>query len=281
MKSNQEWIKWGSRDPLFGVATWPGHEREGPKAWTNEAFYEMGKSDWSDFIARWVRYGVITSSCVEIGSGAGRLTGEMARTFDHVYATDVSVDMLSYAKGNIDTKNVVFVVTNGRDLPMESESVTAAFSTHVFQHFDSPRDGARYFVELARVLTRNGSLMVHLPIHSFPIAAGKLLSGMRLLYSARKKVGNVRAALRRLASSLIDAKPTIRGLSYEMVWVLELLRGLGFTDVEFAFFPVRSNNVIHSFVFARKENLQHLGPLNDQQRARPDALHRVVDLQHG
>jgi 2-polyprenyl-3-methyl-5-hydroxy-6-metoxy-1,4-benzoquinol methylase len=153
MRSNQEWIQWGVRDPLFGVASWPGHERGGPKGWTDQAFYELGKSDWDDFIARWVSYGVDTSSCLEIGSGAGRLTRHMATTFGHVYAVDVSVDMLDYAKKNIDTDNVTYEITNGQDLPMATESVTAAFSTHVFQHFDSPRHGARYFIELARVLT--------------------------------------------------------------------------------------------------------------------------------
>jgi 2-polyprenyl-3-methyl-5-hydroxy-6-metoxy-1,4-benzoquinol methylase len=116
MRSNQEWIQWGARDPLFGVAAWPGHERGGSKAWTDENFYELGRSDWADFIARWVSYGIDKSSCVEIGSGAGRLTRHMAMTFGHVHAVDVSEDMLDYAKKNIDAENVSFAVTNGRDL---------------------------------------------------------------------------------------------------------------------------------------------------------------------
>jgi SAM-dependent methyltransferase len=252
MRSNREWIQWGTRDPLFGVAAWPGHEHGGPQAWTDEAFYELGRSDWTDFIERWANYGVDTSSCVEIGSGAGRLTRHMAKTFGHVHAVDVSVDMVDYAKKNIDAQNVSFAVTNGRDLMMERESVTAAFSTHVFQHFDSPRDGAQYFAELARVLTEKGSLMIHLPMHSFPFDVGTLRYCMRMLYSFRRRAGDLKAATRRIATNLIGAKPTMRGLSYEMGWLLELLRGMGFQDVEFAFFPVRSNGDIHSFVFARK-----------------------------
>jgi SAM-dependent methyltransferase len=255
VRSNQEWIQWGVRDPLFGVAAWPGHERGGPHGWTDEAFYELGKSDWDDFIARWTNYGVDTSSCLEIGSGAGRLTRHLAATFGHVHAVDVSVDMLDYAKKQIGAENVTYEVTNGQELPMAAESFTAAFSTHVFQHFDSPRHGARYFIELARVLTEEGSLMIHLPMHSLPIDAGALGYGMRALYSARRKAGDLKANFRRLASYLIGAKPTMRGLSYDMGWVLELLHRLGYRDVEFALFPVKSNGHVHSFVFARKGKL--------------------------
>jgi ubiquinone/menaquinone biosynthesis C-methylase UbiE len=249
MKSNQDWIEWGKRDPLFAVSAWPGHERGGPQAWTDEGFYELGKSDWTDFIDRWLTYGVDTSSCLEIGSGAGRLTKYMARTFDHVYAVDVSAEMLDYAKRNIEAENVTFVLTNAWDLPLDAESVTAAFSAHVFQHFDSPNDGAKYFKELARILTNKGSLMIHLPLHAFPSEGTRFSSGVRLLYSLRKKAGDVRAAtFRRLAKS----KPFMRRLSYEMAWTSNLLRQLGFTDVEFTFFSVTSNDSLHSFVFARK-----------------------------
>jgi ubiquinone/menaquinone biosynthesis C-methylase UbiE len=252
MGSNQDWIRWGMHDPLFGVAAWPGHERGGPQAWTDEDFYELGRSDWADFVARWLAYGVDTSACVEIGSGAGRLTKHMAGSFDRVYATDVSVDMLAYARKNIETENVAFVLTNGRDLPIEAESVTAAFSTHVFQHFDSWNSGNKYFLEIARVLTDGGSLMIHLPLHSFPFGPGVLSAGVRLLYSTRKKMGGLYAASKRLVSNLIGTKPSMRGLSYEMAWVQDSLSRLGFAEIEFALFSVKSNGGMHSFVFARK-----------------------------
>jgi SAM-dependent methyltransferase len=247
VKSNHEWIEWGKRDPLFGVATWPGHERGGSQAWTDDAFYELGRSDWATFLARWVVYGVDTSTCVEIGSGAGRLTKFMATTFDHVHAIDVSADMLDYARRNIDADNVTLTVTNGLELPLPAGSVTAAFSTHVFQHFNSPNDGAKYFGELARILGHKGSIMIHLPVHVFP--AGR--TAMRLLYATRKKLGDLRSACKRLASSLGVSEPLMRGLSYEMQWIVDVLGGLGFTDIEFVFFPATADGGLHSFVFAR------------------------------
>jgi ubiquinone/menaquinone biosynthesis C-methylase UbiE len=248
VKSNREWIQWGKSDPLFGVASWPGHERGGPQEWTDEDFYELGRSDWADFIGRWVVYGVDTLSCVEIGSGAGRLTKHMASTFGHLYAFDVSAEMLDYAKRNIVADNVTFIVTNGLELPVHAGSVAAVFSAHVFQHFASLNDATSYFKEIARVLASKGSLMVHLPVHVFP--AGR--TGMRLLYTARRDLGKVKGTYKGLASRLGMAEPMMRGLSYEISWLVELLRRLGFTDVEFVFFPVTANDDLHSFMFARK-----------------------------
>ena len=248
MKSNREWIQWGQRDPLFGVASWPEHERGGSQAWTDDAFYELGRSDWADFVGRWITYGLDTSCCVEIGSGAGRLTKHLAATFDQVLAVDVSAEMLVYAKEHIDADNVSYLVTGGVELPLADGSATAAFSTHVFQHFDGLADAARVFAEVARVLGSKGSLMVHMPMHAFP--AGR--TGMRLLYAARKQAGDLRGAGMRLAAGLGLARPPMRGLSYEVAWLLEVLGELGFTDVEFAFFSVTANQDLHSFVFARK-----------------------------
>jgi SAM-dependent methyltransferase len=260
MRSNQDWIQWGVHDPLFGVAAWPGHERGGPRGWTDEAFYALGKSDWDDFITRWMNYGVDTSSCLEIGSGAGRLTRHMAMSFGWVHAVDVSADMLDYARNHIHTDNVTYHVTNGRDIPMTDNSVAAVFSTHVFQHFDSPLDGTRYFGELARVLTEDGTLMIHLPMHSFPSDAGALCHGMRMLYYARRKAGDLVANCRRLISSVIGVRPTMRALSYEMGLVFGALQALRFTDVEVVLFPVRSNGHLHSFVLARKGRRTYPAP---------------------
>ena len=260
MRSNQDWIQWGARDPLFGVAAWSGRERGGPRGWTDEDFYALGKSDWDDFITRWTNYGVDTSSCLEIGSGAGRLTRHMAKTFSQVHAVDVSAGMLEYARDHIEADNVTYHVTNGRDVPMMDNSVAAVFSTHVFQHFDSPLDGTRYFRELARVLTENGTLMIHLPMHSFPSDAGALSHGMRAVYFARRKAGDLIANCRRFSSAIIGSRPTMRALSYELGQVYGALQELRFTDVEMVLFSVRSNDHLHSFVLARKGSLTYPAP---------------------
>ena len=53
MKSNVEWKKWGEVDPLYAVASWAGKQRGQSNPWTDEEFYELGRSDWADFVRHW------------------------------------------------------------------------------------------------------------------------------------------------------------------------------------------------------------------------------------
>src|SRR5688572_20780449 len=106
--SNVEWSAWARKDPLYAVATAPERSRDGADPWTDEDFYALGKADWEDFRSRWEQYGLARDSCVEIGCGAGRITGPMAPHFGVVHAFDISEDMLNYARRNVAASNVQF-----------------------------------------------------------------------------------------------------------------------------------------------------------------------------
>ena len=41
---------WGKTDPLFAVASWENRNREGTSPWTEDEFFQLGKSDWQDFV---------------------------------------------------------------------------------------------------------------------------------------------------------------------------------------------------------------------------------------
>lgn len=207
----------------------------------------MGASDWADFLKRWEAYGVNRASCVEVGCGPGRLTKHLANTFGLIEATDVSPDMLAYAKSHVAAANVTYHLTDGRTIPLAAESVGAAFSAHVLQHFDSQEEGGTYFREISRVLMRGGSLMVHAPMHDFPFANSSFADVLRRMYSAKRLVGGVRARYRRYRHAQL-----MRGQSYEMSWLIQALTDAGLRDVEFSMFAVRSNGSYHPFVLARK-----------------------------
>jgi SAM-dependent methyltransferase len=98
LASNEEWRAWGKLDPLYGVATIPGHAKNAANPWTDESFYEIGAIDWNLFRCKWEHYGVSPGTCVEIGCGAGRLTAHLARYFRYVHGLDVSVGMIEYAR---------------------------------------------------------------------------------------------------------------------------------------------------------------------------------------
>lgn len=248
LTSNIEWKKWGETDPLMGVATRAGKSVDGVDPWQDEEFYDLGRSDWSDFAQRWSRCGYNSDSCLEIGCGVGRITQQLASDFQHVYALDVSEGMLAFARKHIQSKSVTFLLGDGLRVPLPNASVTSVFSTHVFQHFDSIQHASGYFEEVARVLKPEGSLMIHLPIHHWPAMAG----AFNLLYRTRKQLGDIRARVRRQLIRLRMSNGFMRGLSYSQTYLFEFLPSCGLTNVEIMVFPTTAERTIHSFVFARR-----------------------------
>lgn len=247
--SNIEWKKWGEKDPLMGVATRTGKDAAGGRPWRDEEFYALGESDWRDFFERWKRYGVQNTSCLEIGCGTGRITRELARAFQQTFALDVSEGMLEYAKRQVSETSVRFLLGDGVSIPLPDRSVTAVFSTHVFQHFDSLSHASHYFREIGRTLQPGCSLMIHLPIHHWPVMSD-FFDGV---YSVRKHVGDIRAWVRRrLIGAGVLHHHFMRGLSYSRQYLFDYLPTCGFKDVEILVFRTKKENVVHPFVFARR-----------------------------
>jgi ubiquinone/menaquinone biosynthesis C-methylase UbiE len=252
MKSNIEWNLWGKQDPLYGVASWSGRERDGANPWTDDEFYALG-ADWLDFKVAWQRtVGYSAGTVLEVGSGAGRITRMLAETFEQVIATDVSEDMLSYARARISAPNVSWQLSNGDRIPAANDSVDATFSCHVFQHFPDTASQLATFQEIFRVLRPRGTFFIHLPIHAFPEVNRSYTGVARICYSAFLNLSSARAAMRR---SLIRAglkRPYMHGVSYEMQPLFRDLAGLGFADVAVSAITVRTAPGIHCCVSGRK-----------------------------
>lgn len=183
---------------------------------------------------------------------AGRITQYMARTVRKVYASDVSSDQIAIARRHCDPQVVRFYLTEGANLPVPDESVSAVFSVYVFQVFDKCSDGADYFREIYRVLIpEKSTIMVHLPIHFWP-SGGLLLRLFERVYATKRALGNLRAAQQRFWIEHGKFRPLRRTLNYEARWLLDTLESLGFIDVELRMFRLTSNTDPHTFVFARK-----------------------------
>lgn len=252
LKTNAEWIEWGRRDPLFGVASWKGHEAQGDKPWTDAEFYALGDSDWRDFEAHWKRYGYAAGTFAEIGCGAGRITRQLARTFARGHALDVSEDMMRYASSHIDARNVEWHLTQGLRMPLDDNSVDGVFSCHVFQHLPSEEAGRAYFAEIMRTLKPGGTLMIHLPIHMFPvIASQKFVRLCDAEYGLLRKILDLRCEFRRIRMKR-GGRPPMHGTSYEQESLYRKMLALGYLKVEFATFPLTSNGALHTFVMATK-----------------------------
>ena len=249
MKSNTEWRYWGESDPLYGVAAWEGREKDGSSPWTDDDFYQLGEKDWADFLEHWQKYGLNPGLCVEIGCGAGRLTMFMAEHFHRLEALDISEAMIRYAQKNIQSPNLVFHLVEGSGIPGSDATVDAVFSTHVFQHFEDRDDAGQYFSEIARVLKPGGSMMIHLPLFSWPAGAG---FSVKLLYRVTKLAEKLKAAIKRQAIRRGKAVNLMRMNSYETGWLFKLLPELGFVNIEISVFVTQSNHQPHPFVLAKK-----------------------------
>jgi ubiquinone/menaquinone biosynthesis C-methylase UbiE len=249
LKSNIEWKFWGENDPLYGVAAWQGREKGGCNPWNDEDFYRLGQQDWGDFSARWERYGLTPGSCVEIGCGAGRITACLSNYFEHVDAVDVSEAMIRRAEKHINSPKVEFHLVDGCSLPVQDNSIDAVFSTHVFQHFDSVDDVAAYLQEISRVLKAEGSLMIHIPLYTWPAGTPALAV---MLYRLRKFAEKMKASIIRRRIQKGKTSNLMRLSFYETNWLHETLSQLGFKEIEFLIFPTGSNSFLHPFMLARK-----------------------------
>ncbi|MBI4443166.1 MAG: class I SAM-dependent methyltransferase [Acidobacteria bacterium] len=250
MKSKVDWDAWGSRDPLFGVDGRAGKEKTGPHPWTDEQFFAVGAAHWANHLRQWQQYGMNPGVCVEIGCGAGRMTRHLTECFAKVYAIDISISMIAYAARHVDRNRVVFCVTNGKDLPIADQSATAVFSTYVFQHFEGVSEAADYFREIYRVLSGGCSMMILLPVFTWPGTGVRTL--LSRLYRLRQQLTKVQNAYKRFRLARSQGAPFCPSIQYEIDWLHETLSEIGFQDVEIRIVPVKVHEGWESFVLARK-----------------------------
>lgn len=245
MRTDKEWVLWGKSDPLFAVSSWPGREKGGPNPWTKAEFYNLGESDWNDFFKRWNSYGLKEEHVLEIGCGAGRITRPLAKCFKRVTATDVSPEQIRLAKMALPNAQVNFLVSDGTTMEAPNGAFSAMFSCHVFQHFDSLQDALAVFREVHRVLQSGGTMCVHLPLIILPRTIFFVF--FQGFLKLQKALGNLRAFSRRLLRL-----PLMRHLNYEGDALRLNLVALGFIDIEFHGFYMRSNGGFHTIVLATK-----------------------------
>jgi trans-aconitate methyltransferase len=104
-------------------------------------------------------------TCVEVGCGPGRMTGELAERFDRVVAVDVSDGMLERARATVISPNVDFRLVSGDRLDSVEDAIADTLVCYlVLQHLPERRVVLRYLEEFVRVLSPGGSAFVQLPV---------------------------------------------------------------------------------------------------------------------
>lgn len=250
--SNEEWRVWGDVDPMFGVAAWSGRRRTDATPWTVDEFYELGRRDWGDFWRLWrAAHPVATDAVMEIGCGAGRISGPLADTFTVVHALDVSPGMLEFARRNCTSPNIEWRLYDGLRPPLEDRAVDAVFSAHVLQHLSSEDLVWRLCAESFRTLRPGGSLCLHMQIHAFPPVNRLFSRFARRTYGWFLELSAIKTAMRRFAMRR-GWEPCMHGISVERDDVFRHLTAIGFADVAISTILMSSNGSAHTCVLARR-----------------------------
>jgi len=97
-----------------------------------------------------------TDAVVDLGSGTGFYTDDVAPHAGQVYAVDIQEPMHDYYREKGVPDNVDLVTSGVDDLPFDTGSLDAAFSTMTYHEFASSDARA----EIARVLGDGGTLVV-------------------------------------------------------------------------------------------------------------------------
>ncbi len=253
-RSNIEWRQWARTDPLFGVSTLPGRERDGERPWTLPEFYESGERAFGAWLPQWEQYGRPTGHCLEIGSGAGRITRQLAQHFDAVTGVDVAPNMLDIAREQV--PDATFVLSDGLTLPAPDGSMSAVFSCEVFQHFDNRELALANFREIHRVLEPGGTCLIQLPLAILPFRRmnPRIAVLQRKIWRASEGWVRLKSNVKRQLIKNRNRRPFLFMLQYEPDWLYEQLTSMGLKDIEIRQFAVPQGEGIefYAHVLARK-----------------------------
>jgi SAM-dependent methyltransferase len=246
--TTRDWQQWGRFDPFYAVASVPGRDRAGSNPWTEADFYAHGAAQWAEIRPHWGQYAApLAGTVLEVGCGAGRMSRQLAGSFDAIVAVDVSPDQLELARAAVaDVSDAgEFRLATGAALAAGDGEVDGVFSTHVLQHLQPKLVGA-LLADCGRVLRPGGTTMLHVPI------AGTSNASSHLGDMARRWSGlaPVRAAALRVGHRLGRTVPPMRFQLFDPAWVFDRLAAGGLADAELHVFEV--GGMRHSFFMARK-----------------------------
>ena len=145
-----------ARHDAFHYTAW----RRGDK-WDRDSFFESGERDYVLLVEPILQSAGLEpgrSTVLELGRGVGRMTGSFARRFSHVFAVDVSPEMLSRADDfHKELANVTWQEVNGLDMAsFQGGQMDFAFSFLVFQHVPHRDIVLAGIGEMLRVLKLEG-----------------------------------------------------------------------------------------------------------------------------
>jgi hypothetical protein len=99
--------------------------------------------------------------------------------------------------------------------------------------------------------------MIHMMLHSFPQANRSFSKLARTMFIGFLVLTSIKAFIKRAAMKM-GGSPYMHGVSYEIGQLRVDLEKIGFARIEFAIFPVRTNNALHACVFGTRPEVAPL-----------------------
>lgn len=124
--------------------------------------YHKSKIVYGEHIVRYTaaRELVKNKKVLDIASGSGYGTAELAKTAAYVTGVDVNQDAIAYAKRNYGKTNVNFILGDGVTIPLDTDSVDVVVSFETIEHIE---DYKFFLKEVERVLKPDGLFVLSTP----------------------------------------------------------------------------------------------------------------------
>jgi len=163
------WSNYGETEPFWSVITRDAYLKENFEK-SQEEFYQSGHDTFKSLMDALARNDIPIENlktCLEFGCGTGRVTLNLANTFEKVIACDISTPHLRLAEQYIDDNdihNVSFRNTLGPGDILEMPKVNTIVSTLVLQHNPPPLI-AQYISSLLQIVKHGGVVFFQLPTY--------------------------------------------------------------------------------------------------------------------
>lgn len=124
--------------------------------------FHKGNEIYGEHISRYeaVKQLVANKIVLDIASGSGYGTAQMSTSAKKIYGVDISENAINYASVNFGAKNIEYLVGDGDNIPLPSESVDIATSFETIEHIP---DYEKFVDEVNRVIKPGGIFVVSTP----------------------------------------------------------------------------------------------------------------------
>ena len=159
----RDWNDLAALDARWAVVSQPHGKHDG---WATDAFYATGEAEVEAALHRVRALGekVGAARALDFGSGLGRVTAALARSFSHVDGVDISPVMIAQAREAVPNPAVTFHLGDGRSLSgFDSGQFDFVYSNIVLQHIPGRRAVLDLVAEFVRVLAPTGVAVFHVP----------------------------------------------------------------------------------------------------------------------